>query len=70
MRSCSPSWTFPPLGRAELGRRSVWRELSFFAFVVKSNVLPLKEAARDFSMISRLFLVEKRVKTRDLQLQT
>jgi len=39
-------------------------------FVVRSNVLPLADAVRDFSTISRLFLVEKRVRTRDLQLQT
>jgi len=39
-------------------------------FVVRSNALPLADAVRDFSIISRLFLVEKRVKARDLQLQT
>jgi len=36
---------------------------------VKSNVLPLMDVS-DFSAISKLFLIEKRVKTRDLQLQT
>jgi len=43
--------------------------MSFFIFVVKSNVIPLKNTVKGFAKICRLFLIEKRVKPRKLQLQ-
>jgi len=50
-------------------RRSVWRELSFFVAVVKSNIVSLWEAVNNFAKICGIFLVEKRVKKRNMQLQ-
>jgi hypothetical protein len=47
-----------------LGRR----EMSFFAFVVKSNTVSLSQVVICFTRISQLFLIEKRLKTRNLQL--
>jgi hypothetical protein len=49
--------------------RSIWKEMSFFAFVIQSNLVSLKNVANEFGAICSLFLVEKRVKTRNLQLQ-
>ena len=52
-----------------MNRRSIWRELSFFAFIVKSNIVSLLDVINGFAMINILFLTEKRVKKRNLQLQ-
>jgi hypothetical protein len=49
-------------------RRSVWRELSFFIFVVKSNAVSLRNVVNGFAKINKLFLVEKRIKVRPMQL--
>jgi hypothetical protein len=56
------------LSRKEKKRRSVWRELSFIVFMVKSNIVSLEHVASDFAEIRGIFLVEKRVKKRDMQL--
>lgn len=56
------------MSKTEKERRSVWRELSFFVFVVKSNVVSLKNAVNGFTKINKLFLVEKRIKARPMQL--
>jgi hypothetical protein len=42
--------------------------MSFFVFVLKSNLISLGQVVRCFTEISPLFLIEKRLKTRDLQL--
>jgi len=49
-------------------RRSVWRELSFFVFVVKSNLVSLRSVIDGFTKLNKLFLVEKRIKIRHMQL--
>jgi hypothetical protein len=56
------------LGRKERNRRSIWRELSFFIFIVKSNAIPLTDIMREFADMAKLFLVEKRIKIRPMQL--
>ena len=48
--------------------RSVWRELSFFIFIVKSNAVSLESVIDGFTKLSKLFLVEKRIKIRPMQL--
>ena len=60
---------FSPLGPEENQRRGIWRELSFFVFIVKSNLVSLMDVIKDFVKLKTRFLVEKRVKTRRLQLQ-
>jgi hypothetical protein len=57
------------LSKREKKRRSVWREMSFLVFILKSNAVSLKIAVDGFAKINRLFLVEKRIKKRKLQLQ-
>jgi transposase len=59
---------FSPLRTKKWEQRSPWREMSFFAFVVKSNTVSLSQVVSCFTRISQLFLIEKRLKTRNLQL--
>lgn len=56
------------MSRKERLRRSAWRELSFFIFVVKSNMVSLGNVVDGFTKISKLFLIEKRIKKRPMQL--
>jgi hypothetical protein len=42
--------------------------MSFFAFVVKSNAVSLERVVNGFFRISKIFLAEKRIKTRPMQL--
>jgi len=42
--------------------------LSFFVFVVKSNTVSLREAVYGFAKIRKIFLVEKRIKVRHMQM--
>jgi hypothetical protein len=56
------------LNKKEQKRRSIWREMAFFVFIVKSNLIPLKNIINEFTTLNNIFLVEKRIKKRQLQL--
>jgi len=56
------------LAESERKRRSAWREMSFFVFMATSNIVCLDSVIGGFAKISRLFLAEKRVKERNMQL--
>jgi hypothetical protein len=53
----------------EKKRHSIWRELSFLVFVVKSNIVSLSHVISEFAEMRGVFLVEKRKKKKARNMQ-